>query len=177
MEKPTTELLNVLNQLKPSDMDEFIQKYGKKTGNGAIFSEYIAEHNIAVSEIVRRSKGLVSKSYIYDILGGVKKNPSRDILMILCIACRMDRKYVRRVLENYGQRDLYVKDTRDIIIATYINNRIYDLDQLNDELFRYDLPTLNAASYEEEKKFQGGSREKGAAQNPGFPVGKMERKD
>lgn len=126
-------------------MDEFIQNYGKRSGNAAIFSEYIAGHNIEVSEIVKRSRGLVSKSYIYDILGGVKKNPSRDILLILCIASRMDRKYVRRVLENYGQRDLYVKDTRDIIIATYINNQIYDLDQLNDELFRYDLPTLNAA--------------------------------
>ena len=146
MEKPTTELLDVLNKLKPSEMDEFIQNYGKKAGNGAIFSEYIAGHNIEVSEIVKRSKGMVSKSYIYDILGGVKKNPSRDILLILCIASRMDRKYVRRVLENYGQRDLYVKDTRDIIIATYINNQIYDLDQLNDELFRYGLPTLNTVS-------------------------------
>ena len=106
MEKPTTELLDVLNKLKPSEMDEFIQNYGKKAGNGAIFSEYIAGHNIEVSEIVKRSKGMVSKSYIYDILGGVKKNPSRDILLILCIASRMDRKYVRRVLENYGQRDL-----------------------------------------------------------------------
>lgn len=146
MEKPTTELLNVLNQLKSSEMDGFIQSYGKQAGNGAVFSEYIAGHDIEVSDIVKRSKGLISKSYIYDILGGIKKNPSRDILLILCIASRMDRKYVRRVLENYGQRDLYVKDTRDIIIATYINNQIYDLDQLNDELFRYDLPTLNAAS-------------------------------
>ena len=88
------------------------------------------------------SRGLISKSYVYDILGGVKTNPSRDIVLILCIAAGMDRKLVRRVLENYGHRDLYVKDTRDIIIATYI----YDLDRLNDELFRYGLATLNGQS-------------------------------
>mgnify|MGYP007031469647 CR=1 FL=1 len=65
---------------------------------------------------------------------------------ILCIVAGMDRKLVRRVLENYGHRDLYVKDTRDIIIATYINNQIYDLDRINDELFRYGLATLNGQS-------------------------------
>ena len=86
------------------------------------------------------SRGLISKSYVYDILGGVKTNPSRDIVLILCIAAGMDRKLVRRVLENYGHRDLYVKDTRDI------NNQIYDLDRLNDELFRYGLATLNGQS-------------------------------
>ena len=91
-------------------------------------------------------RGLISKSYVYDILGGVKTNPSRDIVLILCIAAGMDRKLVRRVLENYGHRDLYVKDTRDIIIATYINNQIYDLDRINDDLFRYELATLNGQS-------------------------------
>ena len=89
------------------------------------------------------SRGLISKSYVYDILGGVKTNPSRDIVLILCIAAGMDRKLVRRVLENYGHRDLYVKDTRDIIIATYINNKEYDIDRINDELFQYHLSPLS----------------------------------
>lgn len=50
----------------------------------------------------------------------------------------------RRVLETYHHRDLYAKDTRDIIIATYINNKDYVLDSINDELARYQLPLLNA---------------------------------
>ena len=71
-----------------------------------------------------------------------KTNPSRDVLLILCIAAKMDRKSTRRMLEVYGHRDLYVKDTRDIIIATYINNKNFDIDAINEELYRYGLATL-----------------------------------
>lgn len=141
-EKPTTELLNVLNKLDPSQLDHYIEQYGHTERNTSIFSEYIAQHKISVSDIVRNSEGLISKSYIYDILNGTKKNPSRDILLILCIASNMDRKYTRRILETYGQRDLYAKDTRDIIIATYINTKNFNLDAINDELYHYKLPTL-----------------------------------
>lgn len=146
MEKPTTELLNILNHTGTDEMDNFIENYGKTDMNHAIFSEHMAQQNMTASAIAKGCRGLISKSYVYDILGGVKTNPSRDIVLILCIAAGMDRKLVRRVLENYGHRDLYVKDTRDIIIATYINNQIYDLDRLNDELFRYGLATLNGQS-------------------------------
>ncbi len=144
-ERPTTELLNILNQLEPSEMDAYIKEYGTDNMNTTIFSEYIAEHKLSVSTIVHNCKGLISKSYIYDILSGIKKNPSRDILLILCIAANMNRKSTRRILEVYGHRDLYAKDTRDIIIATYINNKNFDLDQINDELYRYNLPTLNSS--------------------------------
>lgn len=141
-EKPTTELLDILNKLNPSQVDRYIEQYGHTETNTAIFSEYIADHKISASTIIHNSKGLISKSYIYDILNGNKKNPSRDILLVLCIAAHMDRKFTRRILETYGHRDLYAKDTRDIIIATYINNKKYDLDAINDELYHYKLPTL-----------------------------------
>lgn len=142
-EESTTELLDILNKLKPSEMDQYIQQYGHTKMSTSIFSEYIAKSHLSIPTIVHNSKGLISKSYIYDILGGVKKNPSRDILLILCIATNMDRKATRRILEVYGQRDLYAKDTRDIIIATYINNKNFDLDLINDELYHYNLPTLH----------------------------------
>lgn len=141
-EKPTTELLHILNELKPEEMDDYIRKYGKDRMNTSVFSEYIAEHNLSVSAIVQNCNGLISKSYIYDILNGTKTNPSRDVLLILCIAAKMDRKSTRRMLEVYGHRDLYVKDTRDIIIATYINNKNFDIDAINEELYRYGLATL-----------------------------------
>ena len=49
----------------------------------------------------------------------------------------MDRKMTRRVLEVYGHGDLYAKDTRDIIIATYINNQEFDLNEINDKFSEY----------------------------------------
>lgn len=146
MEKPTTELLHILNQLPQKDLDCYIQHYGTTETNTSVFSEYLAEHNLSASVIVKRCNGLISKSYVYDILNGTKKNPSRDILLILCIAANMNRKSTRRILEVYGHRDLYAKDTRDIILATYINNENYDFDSINQELYRYHLPILNETS-------------------------------
>lgn len=145
-EKSTTELLHIFDDVKPETMDNYIQTYGTDTPNTSVFSEYIAEHKLSVSAIVQNCNGLISKSYIYDILNGTKKNPSRDILLILCIAAHMNRKSTRRILEVYGHRDLYVKDTRDIIIATYINNQTFDLDAINEELYRYGLATLHPSS-------------------------------
>ncbi|MGN0154900.1 MAG: hypothetical protein ACI4A3_10625 [Lachnospiraceae bacterium] len=143
-EKPTTELLNILNQMDKTQMDSYISQYGSTQMNTNIFSEYIAENNITAASIVQNCMGLISKSYIYDILGGIKTQPSRDIILILCIAAKMNRKTVRRVLETYHHRDLYAKDTRDIIIATYINNKDYDLNKINDALYQYKLPLLKS---------------------------------
>ena len=143
-EKSTTELLNILNEIKPEQMDSFIKEYSKDNQNISIFSQYMAEHNINTSSIVKNCNGLISQSYVYDILNGTKTNPSRDIVLILCVAAGMNRKSTRRILEVYGHRELYAKDTRDIIIATYINNKKFNLNEINDELFRYGLQTLNS---------------------------------
>lgn len=142
-EKPTTELLHILNQTSRDDMEEYISQYGSTKMNISIFSEYMAEHSISAATIARNCSGLISKSYVYELLSGTKLHPSRDIILILCIAASMDRKMTRRVLENYHHRDLYAKDTRDIIIATYINTKTFDLNQINDELDKYQLPLLN----------------------------------
>lgn len=142
-EESTTGLLNILNKLNKTELDSYIEQYGSSKINNQIFSEYMSSHNVTTSSIVQKCIGLISKSYIYDILGGIKCQPSRDIVLIICIAAEMNRKMTRRVLENYHHRDLYAKDIRDIIIATYINNKDYDLNRINDELDRYNLPLLN----------------------------------
>ena len=140
----TTDLLNILNHIDKDQMDAYIKEHGTTEPNTNIFSEYIAAQNITTASIVKNCTGFISKSYIYDILSGNKTAPSRDIILILCIASHMDRKMTRRVLETYHHRDLYAKDTRDIIIATYINNKVFSLDSINDELAKYELPLLNA---------------------------------
>lgn len=100
-----------------------------------LHSRNTSPNGIAIADVVNRCRGILSKSYVYDILNGTKRNPSRDVVLLLCIAVHADRKQTRRLLEKYGHRDLYAKDTRDIIIATYINNKEYDIDRINDDYF------------------------------------------
>lgn len=145
-EARTTDLENILSQMKPANMKSYIAAYGHTNNNPHLFAEYITEMHISSAEIVKQCEGLLSKSYVYDLINAKKQNPSRDVVLILCFCAKMDRKTTRRMLENYGHRDLYPKDTRDIIIATYINNENYNLDAVNIELEDYNLPTLNQSA-------------------------------
>lgn len=143
-EESTTHLNDILNkEVNKNNLDAFISQHERTFPIKGLFSEYIAKNPITSADIVKNCKGYISKSYIHEIIGDKKNNPSRDITLILCIAAHMDRKTTRKVLENYGHRDLYVKDTRDIIIATYINNKDFDLCSIDEELDRHQLPTLN----------------------------------
>lgn len=56
----------------------------------------------------------------------------------------MDRRMIRRTLEAFQHRELYLKDPRDLIIATYVNNRNYNIEAINSELYEYRLPLLMA---------------------------------
>ena len=143
-EESTTSLLNILNQTSKNDIPSYIKEYGSDTPNTHIFSEYIAEQNgtISAAQIIRNCADYISRSYANEVLNGTKTNVSRDVILMLCIGAHMNRKMTRRVLANYGHRDLYPKNTRDIIIATYINNKEFDLLRINDELNQYQLPIL-----------------------------------
>lgn len=44
-EESTTELLNILNKLDQTELDQYIQQYGHTEMNVFIFSEYIAKHH------------------------------------------------------------------------------------------------------------------------------------
>ncbi|MCR5202448.1 MAG: hypothetical protein K6D02_05090 [Lachnospiraceae bacterium] len=139
-EESTTGLNNILNSIKKENMDEYLDKYGED--DKTVISKYFMDNNISISAISRTLNGYMSKSYLYDIVNGVKTSPTRDYLIMICIAAQMDRKSIRRVLESYELSDLYPKNKRDIIIATNINNKVYDLDVINEELVDHGLKPL-----------------------------------
>lgn len=62
---------------------------------------------------------------------------------MLCLAAHMNWKETRRTLELFQLREIYVKDPRDIIIATAINQEQFDIDQINDKLAAHGLTVLN----------------------------------
>lgn len=146
---PTTSLLNRLDNhsITKENLEEYINDTKDAYPNTHIFSDYIADttNNMTAAKIIHNCAGFISRSYAYDILNGsTNKHPGRDILLILCISAHMERKMIRRVLETYDHRELYLKDPRDLIIATYINNKNFDLSAINDELYKYNLPLLPA---------------------------------
>lgn len=143
----TTNLLHIFedHQISPDNLEQYVKDNRDNYPNLQIFSEYIANNTegITAAKIIQNCSGYISRSYAYDILSGnTSKHPNRDIILILCISAHMDRRMTRRTLEAFNHRELYLKDPRDLIIATYINNQIYDLSAINNELYNYELPLL-----------------------------------
>ncbi len=134
----TTSLLNILNQTHIDDLDEFLADHQFSNSASEHFSKYFSTHDIKASAIVKECQGYISKSYIYDILSGKKTNPSRDNVILICLAAHMDLKMTKRTLEIFGHRPLYPKDNRDAIIAICINNKVYDIANINDRLFEHE---------------------------------------
>ena len=133
----TTSLLARLNQVSLKEIDTFIAGCEKKLSTEAYFSDFFASHEIKPSTIVKACQGYISKSYLYDLLGGKKNNPSRDNVLLICLGAHMNFKETRRTLELFHHRPLYPKETRDAIIAICINNEIFDIAVINDRLFEH----------------------------------------
>lgn len=130
----TTELLNKLNHTSLAEMDDYLTSTPNSGKPVTYFSEYLAAHNIPVSQLVKSCQGYISKSYIYELLNGQKSNPSRDNLLMLCLSAHMNLKDTRRTLEVYRQPSLYPKNSRDAIIGICINNQVFDIACVNDTL-------------------------------------------
>lgn len=95
-------------------------------------NDYIAEHEIVVSEMVELSG--ISTNYIYGILNGRTKSPGRDKIIAICIAAGMTLDELNRGLEISGNNPLYPKNERDIHIAACVNKGERDVTRINIQL-------------------------------------------
>ena len=90
---------------------------------------------------VVRAAGL-NETFGYQIFKG-QRNPSRDKVLQLALALRCDLVETGRLLKAAGVNELYCKDRRDAII-TFCIDRGYTLQRVDEELYRWDEPTLGA---------------------------------
>ena len=71
-----------------------------------------------------------------------KHTKNRDLILRLCIAGHFNWDETNRALKLYGLSELYAKDPRDACIIVAVNNRIYDLAEINDMLTERKLQPL-----------------------------------
>lgn len=141
-EKATNELDEILKTMRPEQLKEYYKSN----------SQYLADEDRAFynyfKSVIRTKNIRLSEVYLMagfsEELGGQyvrmeKHARQRDYIIRLCLAGHFNLIEINRALTLYGYNALYAKDKRDACIITAINNRIYDIYDINDLLEQQDL--------------------------------------
>ncbi len=88
----------------------------------------------------------VSKEFFRKIVNKQKPNQSRDCIIALCIALKLDQDDINTALESYNHVILNKEDERDNLIINFSNgetNELISVKELNKALDISNLETLN----------------------------------
>lgn len=136
-EKPTNELDELLEKMKPGELSDFYKENSKyladeKKAFYYYFKDVVESKNIFLKDIY--SFAGVSESWGGKIVSMERHTVNRDLILRLCIAGHFSLEEINRALKLYGMNPLYAKDKRDAGIIVAVNNRIYDLADLDEIL-------------------------------------------
>lgn len=140
MEEPMTEEL--LEELLCSpDPLAFSEKHRIVSRDlSSYLQQLLDEKNLRRIDVIREA-GL-NETFGYQIFTG-QRNASRDKILQLVFAMRLNLTEANRLLRVAGANELYCKNRRDVIIIFCIN-REYPLQKADEELFRFNEQTICA---------------------------------
>ena len=146
-EKPTNELDEMLEKMRPDELSGFYKENSRymaddKKGFYYYFKDVIETKNIFLKDIY--SFAGVTESWGGKIITMEKHTKNRDLIIRLCIAGHFSLEELNRALKLYGMTPLYAKDKRDACLIVSINNRIYDLAEIDELLKNQGFSKLSA---------------------------------
>ena len=82
----------------------------------------------------------LSERYGYKLISEEKHTTSRDTILRICLAARFDEIETDEALTLYGMAPLHVRNPRDVAFIVAINNRIFDIHDVDAILRENNLP-------------------------------------
>ena len=145
-EKSTGEVEEILKEMKPGQLDVFYKENNRhmvdeKKAFYYYVKDVVESKNIRLKDMY--SFAGVSESYGEKIVRMESHTKNRDLIIRLCIAGRFSLDEVGKALKLYGMNPLYGKDKRDACLIVAINNRIYNLADIDDLLEKQGLKKLS----------------------------------
>ena len=145
-EKPTYELDELLKSTKPNQLGNYYTENKAYMAEGKAFYYYmkdvIESKRILLKDVY--SFAGVSESWGGKIISMERHTTDRDLIIRLCIAGRFSLDEINRALKLYGMNPLYSKDKRDACLIVAINNRKYNLAEIDDMLETQGFKMLSA---------------------------------
>ncbi len=143
--KSTNELNDLLENMKPDQLDSYLKDNSKymadeKKAFYYYMKDVLDEKNIKLKDVY--SFAGVTESYGSKIVTMEKHTKDRDLIIRLCLAGHFNWDETNRALKLYGLSELYAKDPRDACIIVAINNRIFDMYEIDEMLLKQGLKKL-----------------------------------
>lgn len=136
-DKKTAELDALLQEAKPEQATEFFQTQREEMAEDHKAFYYYMRNVFDAKSLKLRdiySFAGVSESWGEKILRMEKHTKNRDLIIRFCIAGHFSLEETNRALKLYGMTPLYARNKRDVCIILAINNRKFDLAQIDDLL-------------------------------------------
>lgn len=144
--KPTDELDNILENTEPDQLDAYFRENRNDIADARkafyyYMKDLLNEKRIRLKDVY--SFAGVSESYGSKVLTMEKHVKDRDLIIRFCLAGHFNWDQTSRALKLYGMRELYSRDPRDACLIVAINNRIYDLYDIDEMLLGRGLAKLS----------------------------------
>lgn len=145
-EKSTYKLDRILDGVTAEQFEDYNSRINSDTDTNIeeYFNSYIGVNKLELNDVVKKSD--IPATYAYGILNGSRRNPSRDRVIALCIACEMDLVHTNRALKIAGCNPLYSKVSRDAAIIIMINKEEYNIRIINEFLYGHNLDILKTSN-------------------------------
>ncbi len=145
--KVTDELDKILESVRPEQINIYYKNNRQYMAEGKkafyyYMKDVLESKNILLKDVY--SFAGVTESYGSKILTMEKHTKNRDLIIRFCMAGHFLLGETNRALKLYGMSPLYAKDKRDACLIVAINNRKYDLFEIDNLLEEHGLPQLSA---------------------------------
>ena len=131
--------------MKPDQLESYLKDNSKymadeKKAFYYYMKDVLDEKNIKLKDVY--SFAGVTESYGSKIVTMEKHTKDRDLIIRLCLAGHFNWDETNRALKLYGLSELYAKDPRDACIIVAVNNRIFDMYEIDEMLMKQGLKKL-----------------------------------
>lgn len=124
MTDKTSDLMEKLQSTEnTAELDKYLEeirdKYPKDLSS--YIKAILAEKGMSIADMQKKSG--IDRTYIYQIMDG-SKNPGRDKIIAMAVACKMTLPESQRALEIAQEGILYAKNRRDSLIIYAIGKKM-----------------------------------------------------
>ncbi len=152
MEHRTKELDEILENMRPEDIDGYLENYEKDLASSnrpfAVYMrERFRERDFTQQEVFRRAD--IPEKYGYRLISQEKRTTQRDYILRFCIAAQFTLDETQRALKLYGMSELYARIPRDAVLMIAFNRSMFDTDRVDDLLRDHGMEPLKTCAHQE----------------------------